>query len=303
MKSTLDPADLARSVIAVPPLCRRTDLTLNPDANQRLIHHLEAGGVRTLLYGGNANFYHIALSEYESLLEHLRTASGPDTVVIPSVGPSFGLMMDQAAVLARVKFPAVMILPTLFPASHEGVREAVLRFVEKAQTPVVLYLKEEKYLSPTIVEELVGQGIISWIKYAVVRPDPTRDPWLEDILNRVPPDRVISGIGEQPALIHLRQFGVGGFTSGCVCVAPRLSMDCLEAARKQDWEMAERIRRIFTPLEDLRNQWGPIPVLHHAVAEAGIAETGPHLPLLSSLSDSQIETIREAAVNLRGACL
>ncbi len=38
--------DLARSVIAVPPLARTADL--NPAANRALIRHLEAGGVTTV---------------------------------------------------------------------------------------------------------------------------------------------------------------------------------------------------------------------------------------------------------------
>ena len=48
--------DLARSVIAVPPLARFPNLELNSAANRALIRHLQEGGVTTLLYGGNANF-------------------------------------------------------------------------------------------------------------------------------------------------------------------------------------------------------------------------------------------------------
>jgi hypothetical protein len=53
-------ADLRSSVVAVPPLARNADLTLNDAANTALIRHMEAGGVRTLLYGGNANLYNTA---------------------------------------------------------------------------------------------------------------------------------------------------------------------------------------------------------------------------------------------------
>ena len=56
MKTTpITSADLSRSVIAVPPLARRADLSLDRDANRALIRHLEAGGVRSLMYGGNAS--------------------------------------------------------------------------------------------------------------------------------------------------------------------------------------------------------------------------------------------------------
>jgi hypothetical protein len=46
--------DLARSVIAVPPLARFPNLELNPAANRALIGHLEEGAVTTRMYGGNA---------------------------------------------------------------------------------------------------------------------------------------------------------------------------------------------------------------------------------------------------------
>ena len=94
LKTTpVTPADLGASVIAVPPLARRSDLTLDPEANRALIRHLETGGVRTLMYGGNANFYHLPLSEYDQTLAMLEELAGPDTLVIPSAGPAFGTMM------------------------------------------------------------------------------------------------------------------------------------------------------------------------------------------------------------------
>ena len=65
MKTTpVTPADLSRSVVAVPPFARNADLTPNWKANAALIAHLQDGGVRSLMYGGNANFYHLAPSEY-----------------------------------------------------------------------------------------------------------------------------------------------------------------------------------------------------------------------------------------------
>ena len=72
MKTTpISPADLARSVIAVPPLARRPDDTLDRDANRALVRHLEAGGVRSLMYGGNANFYHLGVSNYAETVDML----------------------------------------------------------------------------------------------------------------------------------------------------------------------------------------------------------------------------------------
>ena len=56
--------------------------------------------------------------------------------------------------------------------------------------------------------------------------------WLSGkLVQQVDRKLIVSGIGEQPAIIHLRDFKLGGFTSGCVCVAPKLSRLMLEALR------------------------------------------------------------------------
>ena len=98
-RSPMQRADLQLSPLAVPPLARNADLSLNAVENARLIRHLEQGGIRFLMYGGNANFYQAQLSEYEALLRMLDELSSERTWVIPSVGPDFGKMMDQVVTL------------------------------------------------------------------------------------------------------------------------------------------------------------------------------------------------------------
>ena len=295
MKSTLTLSDLASSVISVPPLCRNADYTLNTAANAQQIKHLENGGVRILLYGGNANLYNTAPSEYPQLLDELAAAAGPETVVIPSVGPYFGTMMDQASLFRTRNYPTAMILPTLQPAVPAGVATSVRKFTDKAGIPAVMYIKNDGYTTVADVAKLVNDGCISWIKYAVVRPDEANDPFLQDLVQQVNPNMIVSGMGEQPVIVHLRDFKLGGFTSGCICVAPKLSMAMLAAAKAGDWARADEIRRIFLPLEDLRNGHGPIPVLHHAVSLAGVAATGPMLPLLADLDETLQAKIKVAA--------
>ena len=295
MQTTISPADLRRSVISVPPLCRNADFTPNAAENAKLIRHLEGGGVNILLYGGNANFYNIALSEYELILDQLEAAAGPDTLIIPAVGPYRGFALDQAAILARKKFPTAMLLPTMAVSKPEGVRAAVMELAQKLGKPVVLYIKDEGYVTVDIAKSLVDAGVISWIKYAVVREDPAQDPLLEALVKEVPSELIVSGIGEQPAIIHWTKFGVHAFTAGCVCVAPNRSQQMLLALQAGDMAKAEAIREKFLPLEDLRNGHGPIPVLHHAVKLAGIADTGPMLPLLGDLSADKQKAIEAAA--------
>ncbi|MFZ4766291.1 MAG: dihydrodipicolinate synthase family protein [Roseimicrobium sp.] len=295
MQTTFSPSDLQRSVIAVPPLCRDADLKINPTENAKLMRHIEGGGVTTFLYGGNANFYNIALSEYAQVLDILEAAAGPSSLVIPSIGPYFGTAIDQAALLATRHFPTAMLLPTLAVSKPEGVREAVLRIVEKLGRPIVLYVKDEGYITVPVAKALVDAGALSWIKYAVVRPNPAEDPLLEALANEVPRELLVSGIGEQPSITHWSKFGVQAFTAGCVCVAPNRSQQMLEALQGGHFEVAEAIRQRFTALEDLRNAHGPIQVLHHAVELAGIAKTGPQMPLLSALPDTTLSAIATAA--------
>src|SRR2546421_3693133 len=111
MITQLPPDPLTASVLAVPPLARKADYSLNEAENTKLIRHIEAGGIRTLLYGGNANFYHLPLGEYDQTLAYLAQAAAPDMLVIPSAGPTFGMMMQQAKVLGCYHFPTVMLLP------------------------------------------------------------------------------------------------------------------------------------------------------------------------------------------------
>jgi dihydrodipicolinate synthase/N-acetylneuraminate lyase len=298
MKSTLTLSDLASSVVSVPPLCRNADYSLNTAANQRQIQHLEQGGVRILLYGGNANLYNTAISEFPQLLDELAAAAGPETVIIPSVGPYYGTLLDQASLFRTRQYPTAMILPTLAPSMPAGVATGVRHFTDKAGIPAVLYIKNDGYTTVKDVAKLVADGCISWIKYAVVRPDESVDPFLQELVQVVDPNMIISGMGEQPVIVHLRDFKLGGFTSGCVCVAPKLSMAMLRAAKAGDWDRADEIRKIYLPLEDLRNSHGPIPVLHHAVSLAGVAATGPMLPLMADLDDALQAEIKIAAAAL-----
>jgi dihydrodipicolinate synthase/N-acetylneuraminate lyase len=296
--SAITPERLAASVIAVPPLARKADFSFDRQENKKLIRHLESGGVTTLLYGGNANIYHVRLSEYEKLLQLLRDVASAKTLVIPSAGPAYGAMMDQAGVLREFDFPTAMILPQQGVSTPAGVETAVRHFVDAFGRPAVLYLKHDGFISVDGVERLSRDGLLSGIKYAIVRDDPAKDGFLSALVDLVNPKLIISGIGEQPAIAHVRDFGLGGFTSGCVCIAPRLSMNMLRALQAGDLDTAEQIRRTFRPLEDLRNAISPIRVQHDAVTFSQIANMGPILPLLNNLEPAHRENVEHAAVEL-----
>lgn len=299
MKRTpVSTTDLRRSVLAVPPLARDAAYDIDGTQNQRLLRHLEDGGVRTLLYGGNANLYNISHGQYRHLLEALPTWAGEDTWVIPSIGPSYGQLLDQVEVVRDLDYPTVMALPLGGPATPEGTATGLRKTVERLDRPIVLYLKWEGYLPTELVASLVDDGLVCAIKYAIVRDDPAKDDYLRDLLSVVDPDLVVSGMGERPAVVHLRDFGLHAFTSGSVCIAPRQSTSLLAALHEGEYDEAEKVRERFLPLEDLRDGVHPIRVLHDAVTEAGIADMGPILPMLSNLDGEALASVRRAASDL-----
>ena len=105
-KAHLTPDHFARSPMAVPPLARDARGALDERANAALIRHIEAGGITLLLYGGNANVYHLPLDEYEPLLDMLGRLPSAETLVVPAAGPTFGLLLEHArAQLANYKRP------------------------------------------------------------------------------------------------------------------------------------------------------------------------------------------------------
>ncbi len=296
----ITPAALSKSVLAVPPLARNADFSINRAANVALIRHIEAGGVTTLLYGGNANFYNIGLYEYGGVLEMLAEAAAPGTWVIPSAGPDYGKMMDQAAVLRKLPFPTAMVLPITFPSTTAGAETALRRFAESYGKPIVVYIKAEGFVTPEGVQRLFNDGLVAAVKYAIVRPDQSTDPFLSKLVDLVDPSYIVSGIGERPAITHMKEFGVAGFTSGSVCVAPRGSAQLLEAIKRKDWVTAERLRAAYIPLEDCRDRLSPIRVLHQAVTLSGIADMGPLLPCLSNLEPEHHGSVQKAACDLLG---
>ena len=70
----------------------------------------------------------LGLGEYARIVDMLAALAGPDTWILPSAGPDYGKMMDQAAVLRTRAFPTAMLLPMSFPYTDDGLADGVRRF-------------------------------------------------------------------------------------------------------------------------------------------------------------------------------
>jgi dihydrodipicolinate synthase/N-acetylneuraminate lyase len=292
-------------VFAVPPLARRQDpqRTLDFEQNTLIARHIIDGGIRRLLYGGNAFLYHISLAEFDQVLDWLSDLP-EDVWAIPGIGPNYGVAMDQAALLRRHHFPGAMILPCGDPRDAVGLEAGYREIADAAQTKLIVYLKDETNFGPDraagldAIARLVNDGICIAIKYAVVRNEPAHDSYLEALLERIDRKFVISGIGERPAVAHLRDWQLPGFTTGSGCIAPRLTQELFAACQSGDFEKANEVRAEFIPLEDLRDAWGPAKVLHAATDLAGIAATGPLPPFTTGLAAEQLESLAPIARRL-----
>jgi dihydrodipicolinate synthase/N-acetylneuraminate lyase len=289
----LTPDDL-RGVFAVPALPRRPSRGRPIDFGEsdRLVRHMATGGLTRFLYGGNAFLYHLMLAEYEELAGWM-AGFADDHWAIPSVGPSFGRAMDQAPILRRHRFSCAMALPCGDPRDAAGLEAGLREIADAAGLGLILYLKDEGNFGPDkdagldVVGRLVDAGICVGIKYAVIRPDPGNDPYLDGLLRRVDRRFVISGIGERPAVAHLKHFRLPGFTTGSGCLAPGLSNGIFQACGAGRWDAAEELRARFIPLEDKRDAWGPARVLHAALELAGVAASGPIPPFVSGLDEAR----------------
>ena len=277
-------------------------------ANDAMRDHIAGGGITRLLYGGNAFLYHVSIDDYAELLAWM--ASAPDSLwMIPGLGPSFGRAVDQAGLLRAFPFPCAMLLPSADPRDAEGLETGAREIAQRAGMPLILYLKEldnwgrDQAGGLDAIARLVRDGVAVAIKYAVVRPDPTVDPYLESLLARVDRSLVMSGIGERPAVVHLEQWGLPGFTTGSGCVAPALSQNVFDMCVRGDFDAARQLREYFIPLEDLRDAWGPARVLHASVDLAGITPSGPIPPFVSALTAGQQEQLAPVAIALHAANL
>lgn len=293
------PADLARSVIAVPPMARARNGAVSVGENRKIVDWMAAGGVSTFLYGGNANFYNLGLLEYPLALEVLSGIAPKDAWMIPSIGPDFGKALDQVTVLKSFDFPTAMALPMGNATRPAGVATGLRRLAEAYGKPVIAYLRSETYLSVSDIAALLADGVLASVKYAVERKDPADDAYLAALIAAAGAERIVSGMGERPAVAHLSKFGLAGFTSGSVSIAPHLSMAMLAALKAGDAASAESIRAKFLGFEDLRDAHSQIVVLHDGVRLAGIADTGPLQPFLADLDAANAGAVGAAATALR----
>jgi hypothetical protein len=73
-----------------------SDLRSKCSGDRGSIRHLEAGGMRALMYEGHAHFYNIGSYDHAAVLDALEEVAR-DARMIPSAGPDSGALAERAA--------------------------------------------------------------------------------------------------------------------------------------------------------------------------------------------------------------
>jgi dihydrodipicolinate synthase/N-acetylneuraminate lyase len=293
----LSPADFATSVVAVPPIALTSEMRVDVEQNAALVNHIVGGGVDILLYGGNANLYHFGLDAYREALAMMESVAGKARI-ITSIGPDFGKMLDQAPLIERSSIRNVMLLPVAFPADSHGTSDGIRRIADRLGFGVIVYLKRENYVRPEVLEKLVAEGAVRFVKYAVERPEPADDTYLDAVLSAVGRERVASGMGETPIIDHVGRRELATWTSGAVCIAPAAAMALRAKLRAGDLASAEKAIQPFLDFERVRSQLGGIQVLHSGITASGIADMGPMMPMVSVVKERNMGEVRRVVAAL-----
>ena len=299
MQQALTQADYAASVVAVPPIALNADYSVNAGANEALIKHIEDGGVDILLYGGNANLYHFGLEDYRAAMEAIRAAAAPTTHLITSIGPDFGKALAQAPIARDLGFTNVMVLPTNFPADPAGVANGVRKLADAYGNGLILYLKRENYADPDDLAKLISEKAVSFVKYAVEKPDASKDPYLDAVLSAIGTEYLASGMGETPIHDHLGDRKLTTYTSGAVCIAPVAASELLTLYKTGRAAEAVELSKPFLDFEKIRLDLGGLQVLHDGVRLSGIADTGPLMPMVSNLPPDRLPPVAKAVEALK----
>ena len=122
------------------------------------------------------------------------------------------------------------------------------------------------------------------------------DSYLGALLWRIDNARIVSGMGERPAIAHLKDFKLAGMTTGSdASRRARAERSTTRAAGAADHRGA--LRHFMPPR--ITRRAGPARVLHHATECAGIAPTGPIPPYISPLAGGHLSTIAPVARALK----
>jgi 4-hydroxy-tetrahydrodipicolinate synthase len=295
MKTTaITPSCLISSIIALPPIARFADGTINVEESRKVVTWLTSANVTAFMYGGIAGLFNARLSEYGQVLNLIETVAPADAWMVPAIGGDFGKAIDQVAILRDRAFPTAILLP-FSPVQPSGVATGIRKLTDAYGKPLMVFYKSTDYLRSADIAALLKDGCLCGLEYGIAPDENGRAPHLESLLELVgSAERIIDGSGEK-TIPGNSKFGIKGYTSGSGLLAPHISMALLEAVKRGDRPEIEKLSSHFQAFDEARASYSAIPVVHEAVKLAGIADTGAMGPFFDTDYD-ETETAAIARV-------
>lgn len=279
------------------------DETGAPDwaAYEAIVSRMSDAGVSVITPNGNTSeFYALTRDEWKQANEVTAKAAGR-SVVMPGIGYDIATAKDMAAAVQGLGAPLAMLHQPVHP--HQSVAGWVSYNREIADSApdlgFVLYVKDSRVDAAALAALFDASPNVVGIKYAV--PEPLR---FGDMVAAIGTERVAwsCGLAERwaPSFWAL---GAAGFTSGGVNIAPKLSVDYLEALRSDDTDRVRRLWSLISPFERLRaadETADNVAVVKEALAQQGMC-TGAVRPPAGTLSARKREQVGEILDAWRGA--
>ncbi|WP_461188641.1 dihydrodipicolinate synthase family protein [Arthrobacter sp. Z4-13] len=273
-------------IVAIPVTPFASDGLVDGPAYRRVLENMVDNGIKVVTPNGNTSeYYALSPAETRQVLDATVDAVGTKAVIVAGVGGPLPQAIEAAEYARAAGANAIMIHQPVHPyVSRSGWVEYHAAIASAVpELGVVTYLRNPSIEGSDLNSLADRAPNLVAVKYAV--PDPVR---FATVMQGCQNQGIvwIAGLAESSAPGYFA-YGATGFTSGLVNLAPKLSLDMLEALRLGDRDRVMEIWAIIRPFEELRarhNSENNVSVVKEALAQLGLCSRDVRPPI-STLSE------------------
>ncbi|VXB08556.1 dihydrodipicolinate synthase family protein [Pseudoclavibacter sp. 8L] len=264
-------------VVAI-PVTPFTDGAVDFDDLRLVLDRMLDAGVRVLTPNGNTGeFYALRPDERLQVLQAVAAHAAGRALIVAGVGFDTETAIADGLAAATAGAEMVMIHQPVHPyVSRAGWIDYHATIADALpELGVVLYIRNPWVNGDMIAQLSARCPNVVGVKYAVA------DPVMFARVKSAAPHLVwIAGLAEPYALSYFAH-GATGFTSGLVCVNPRLSLDLLRTLQAGDLSAARRLTESISEFEELRaldSNANNVSVIKEALFQLGIGSKAVRPP-------------------------
>ncbi|MCY2935216.1 MAG: dihydrodipicolinate synthase family protein [Planctomycetota bacterium] len=247
-------------------------------------------GMRVFIPGaGTGEFHSLSAQEVATCVSTVRSAVGPDAVVIAPIGMGVGHSIEIGKKAIDAGADALLVMSPVHPyLSNSGLRDYFEALMTALPLPFLAYKKGAAPSDQLLLELAQTTGRLVGVKYAVNEVD--------SVTRFIQTGRgtvgVYCGTAERFApFFHLA--GATGYTSGAGNICPRLTLAMHAALKNGNYPQAMDYLKTIRPIEDYRARSGDsynIGMLKAAMKLAG-RNFGPVRPPQRQLTTTEINEV------------